>query len=114
MIGIISCNQLRDAVSSQYALSAVHDSLLQLAAGRVIQPPAVEIRVPGHGELHVKGGHVVGDEWIVVKVARAWPDLASAGPLTRREDAITVADLCGIGAADVAIAAAARRGINLP
>ena len=41
----------------------------------------------------------------------AWPP---DGPLTRRKDAITVADLCGIGAEDAAIAAAALRGINLP
>jgi ornithine cyclodeaminase/alanine dehydrogenase-like protein (mu-crystallin family) len=45
---------------------------------------------------------------------RAWPDLVSDGPLTGRKDAITVADLCGIGAEDAAIAAAALRGINLP
>jgi len=69
MIGIISPNQLRDALSWPDAVSAVRDALVHLAAGRVIQPPAVEIRMPGHGELHVKGGHVVDDDWIVVKVA---------------------------------------------
>ena len=61
MIGVVNPDQLHDAVSWQDALSAVHDSLMHLAAGRVIQPPAVEIRMPGHGELHVKGGHVVDD-----------------------------------------------------
>ncbi len=54
MIGVISPNQLRDAVNWPDAVSAIRDSLVQLGAGRVIQPPAVEIRMPGHGELHIK------------------------------------------------------------
>lgn len=69
MIGVISPDQLHDALGWHEAVNTIRDSLVQLGAGRVIQPSAVEICVPGGGELHVKGGHVVGNGWIVVKVA---------------------------------------------
>ena len=51
--------------------------------------------------------------------AVSWQDALSAvrDPLMhlmRGEDAVTVAGLCGIGAEDAAIAAAALRGINIP
>jgi len=45
--------------------------------------------------------------------AIAWPELAGAEPVPRSPGAITVADLCGIGAEDAAIAAAALTTIDL-
>ncbi len=45
--------------------------------------------------------------------AIAWPELAAAEPPARTAEAITIADLCGIGAEDAAIAAAALRSIDL-
>jgi ornithine cyclodeaminase len=45
--------------------------------------------------------------------AIAWPELAAGGPPTRKVGAITIADLCGIGAEDAAIAAAALRSVDL-
>ena len=69
MIGVIGPDQLRTAVTWQDAVDAVGQALIALGSGRVIQPPAVEIRMPVHGELHVKGGHILDGDWIVVKVA---------------------------------------------
>jgi len=69
MIGVIGPDQLRTAVTWQDAVDAVGQALISLGSGRVIQPPAVEIRMPVHGELHVKGGHILDGDWIVVKVA---------------------------------------------
>ena len=69
MIGVIGHDQLRTAVTWQDAVDAVGQALVSLGSGRVIQPPAVEIRMPVHGELHVKGGHILDSNWIVVKVA---------------------------------------------
>jgi ornithine cyclodeaminase len=69
MIGVIGPDQLRHAVSWQDAVDAVGQALISLGTGRVIQPPAVEILMPGGGELHVKGGHILDSDWIVVKVA---------------------------------------------
>lgn len=69
MIGVVGPEQLRSAVTWHEAVDAVGRALNSLGSGRVIQPPAVEIRMPEHGELHVKGGHLLGSDWIVVKVA---------------------------------------------
>ena len=69
MIGVIGRDQLRSAVTWQDAVDAVGQALLSLGSGRVIQPPAVEILMPDSGELHVKGGHILDSDWIVVKVA---------------------------------------------
>ena len=69
MIGVIGPAELRSAVTWHDAVDAVSQALISLGSGRVIQPPAVEILMPGHGELHVKGGHILESEWIVVKVA---------------------------------------------
>ena len=69
MIGVIGPDQLRQAVGWHQAVDAVRNSLIDLGAGRVIQPPAVELRMPERGELHVKGGHIEGSGWIVIKVA---------------------------------------------
>jgi ornithine cyclodeaminase len=69
MIGVIGPDQLRNAVSWHDAVEAVNEALVSLGAGQVIQPPAVEILMPDRGELHVKGGHVLGSDWIVIKVA---------------------------------------------
>jgi ornithine cyclodeaminase len=69
MIAVIGPDQLRDAVGWHDALGAVSQALLSLGTGRVIQPPAVEILMPVSGELHVKGGHILDSDWIVVKVA---------------------------------------------
>jgi ornithine cyclodeaminase len=69
MIGVIGHDQLRTAVTWQDAVDAVDQALISLGTGRVLQPPAVEIRMPGSGELHVKGGHILDSDWIVVKVA---------------------------------------------
>ena len=69
MIGVIGPEQLDHAVSWPQAVDAVRDALVHLGTGTVIQPPAVEIRMPERGELHVKGGHLHGSPWIVVKVA---------------------------------------------
>ncbi len=69
MIAVIGPEDLRHAVTWPQAVEAVRAALVGLSAGRVIQPPAVEIRMPEHGELHVKGGHIVGTDWIVIKTA---------------------------------------------
>ena len=69
MIGVIGPDQLRSAVTWPDAVDAVRQALICLGTGRVIQPPAVEIRMPAHGELHVKGGHILDSDWIVIKVA---------------------------------------------
>lgn len=69
MIGVIGPEQLRVAVSWPAAVDAVRQALVDLGSGRVIQPPVVEVRMPVAGELHVKGGHIHGTDWIVVKVA---------------------------------------------
>lgn len=45
--------------------------------------------------------------------AVAWPELAAGGAPARSFGAITIADLCGIGAEDAAIAAAALRSVDL-
>jgi len=69
MIGVIGPDRLRHAVSWNDAVDAVGQALINLGSGRVIQPPAVEILMPDSGELHVKGGHILDSDWIVVKVA---------------------------------------------
>ena len=69
MIGVIGPDRLRHAVSWNDAVDAVDQALINLGSGRVIQPPAVEILMPDSGELHVKGGHILDSDWIVVKVA---------------------------------------------
>jgi ornithine cyclodeaminase len=69
MIGVIGPDQLRTAVTWHDAVDAVGQALINLGSGRVIQPPAVEILMPDSGELHVKGGHILDSDWIVVKVA---------------------------------------------
>ena len=82
MIGVIGPDQLRRAVSWHEAVDAVRTALVTLGAGRVIQPPAVELRMPERGELHVKGGHIHGSNWIVIKVATGgFPDGAPTGCL---------------------------------
>ena len=69
MIGVIGPDQLRTAVTWQDAVDAVGQALISLGSGRVIQPQPVEILMPDSGELHVKGGHILDSDWIVVKVA---------------------------------------------
>lgn len=69
MIGILGPDQLRHAVTWHDAVDAVAQALASLGTGRVIQPPAVEIRMPAGGELHVKGGYFLDSDWILVKVA---------------------------------------------
>lgn len=43
--------------------------------------------------------------------ARSWPDIAANGIAERSRQAITIADLCGIGAEDAALAEAAVAGL---
>ena len=69
MLRTVTAEHLRGLVSWPDAVEAVRAALTGLAVGSVVQPPPLELRVPGRGELHVKGGHVAGSEWIVVKVA---------------------------------------------
>ena len=69
MISIVDAGRLRGAVSWEAAVGAVRDALVSVGSGRVVQPPAIELRMPDHGELHVKCGHLTGSRWIVVKIA---------------------------------------------
>lgn len=82
MIGVIDPDRLRTAVNWPDAVEAVRQALIDLGRGNVIQPPPVEVRMPVSGELHVKGGHIHGSEWIVVKVATGgFPDGPPTGCL---------------------------------
>jgi ornithine cyclodeaminase len=82
VIGVIGPDQLRQALGWAQAVEAVRAALMRLGAGQVIQPPVVELRMPDGGEMHVKGGHIAGSGWIVVKVATGgFPDGIPTGCL---------------------------------
>jgi ornithine cyclodeaminase/alanine dehydrogenase-like protein (mu-crystallin family) len=67
---IIGEDQIRAAVSLPDAIDAVRAGFAAMAAGRVRLGGTIHLDVPeAAGELHVKGAHVEGEPYIVVKVA---------------------------------------------
>lgn len=68
------------AVTRSAALECVGDALRALDNGTAIMPGQAELVLPNGGELHVKGGYLIGSEWIVFKVASgAFPTPGNGG-----------------------------------
>jgi ornithine cyclodeaminase len=57
------------AVTHERVNAAVRESLVALQSGKAILPDQVELKIPNGGELHIKGGFLLGSSWIVFKVA---------------------------------------------
>ncbi len=69
---------VRALVGSGDARRAVSDALVALAKGRAVLPDELAMVVDG-GELHVKGGYLLGSEHLSVKVASGFPGNARLG-----------------------------------
>ena len=69
-MNIINEAELRALLTYEDAVAAVENSFAQLARGAVVQPDPVNFQIERlGGEIHLKGAHVLGSEYIVLKVA---------------------------------------------
>jgi len=135
-LGVSAATDLQDAVSATDVLVTATSSRAPLIEAGWVRPgthiTALGADTVGKQELPVdlltRADLIVCDDIATAVIAgelqhatpavqsRAigWPGLAAEGPPKRHGESITVADLCGIGAEDAAIAAAALTSVDLP
>ena len=77
---IIELAAIQEVVTPEGAFAAVRSSMLTLAAGGVNAPDEFAMHLASGGELHIKGAHLDGTDWIATKVASGgFPDAPNAG-----------------------------------
>jgi len=115
---IVAEAEIRAAASIAAARSAVHGAFCALAEGSVIAPPELAMKLDHGGELHVKGAYLGGDSVevasqvgalqhapaIVDRAASLGNVVTGRAPGRRTAGQVTVADLCGLGIQDAAMA----------
>jgi ornithine cyclodeaminase len=69
---------IRGLVSRRDALDAVRQALTSLAGDQVLMPDELALAMDA-GEVHIKGGHLVGTGFAAFKVATGFPGNAAAG-----------------------------------
>jgi ornithine cyclodeaminase len=75
---ILELAQIQDLITPALALEAVRSSLLSLAAGKAVLPPAIGVETP-QGEFHLKGAYLESSDYVGFKVASGFPDNPSIG-----------------------------------
>lgn len=70
--------QVRSLVTTGDARRAVSEALTALADSKAVLPDELAMALPA-GEVHVKGGHLLGSPHAAFKVACGFPDNAAAG-----------------------------------
>jgi ornithine cyclodeaminase len=68
---IISREQATALVTPQIAIAAVRDAFSKLHRGEVVAPEEFSMSHPMSGDIHIKGAHLHGSDWMVAKVASA-------------------------------------------
>lgn len=70
MTRIISLDEIKRALGTVDAVSAIKDGFISYSDGRAVIPPVGELlfREPP-GEVHIKYGYIHGDEYYVIKIA---------------------------------------------
>jgi ornithine cyclodeaminase/alanine dehydrogenase-like protein (mu-crystallin family) len=70
MMRVLSAQEIREAVTHEELIRAVELSFAELAGGNAALPAVMEFQFPEvHGEAHVKGAHLKGTPYFVIKVA---------------------------------------------
>ena len=77
---IVELAAIQEVVTPEGAFAAVRSSMLTLSAGGVNAPDEFAMHLASGGELHIKGAHLDGTDWIAAKVASGgFPDAPNAG-----------------------------------
>jgi len=77
---LIELDQIREALAKADLLPAIEAGFIAYSQGRAVVPPVGELileRPPG--EVHIKYGYLVGDEFYVIKVASGFYDNPARG-----------------------------------
>jgi ornithine cyclodeaminase/alanine dehydrogenase-like protein (mu-crystallin family) len=72
-------SEIRDIIGPPEALRSVRQGFLKLARGEASLPGVIGFRLPGGGEVHVKGAHLHGSRYFCVKEAGGFPGNAARG-----------------------------------
>ena len=77
---IVELAAIQEVVTPATAFDAVRASMETLAAGGVNAPDEFAMHLRSGGELHIKGAHLDGSDWIAAKVASGgFPGAPNAG-----------------------------------
>jgi ornithine cyclodeaminase len=68
---IIGREQAEALVTPHIAIAAMRDAFGSLRRGEVVAPEEFSMSHPISGDIHIKGAHLHGSEWMVAKVASA-------------------------------------------
>jgi ornithine cyclodeaminase len=68
---IIGREQAQALVTPQVAIAAMRDAFASLHRGQVVAPEEFSMSHPVSGDIHIKGAHLHGSDWMVAKVASA-------------------------------------------
>ena len=68
---IISQLEVEELITPQIAIAAMRQAFLNLHQDEVVAPEEFSMTHPSGGDIHIKGAHLFGSEWMVAKVASA-------------------------------------------
>lgn len=72
---IISLNQIKEALHQINIIPAIEKAFVDYSSGNAIVPPVGELQfLNPPGDVHIKYGYIVGDEYYVVKIASGFYD----------------------------------------
>jgi ornithine cyclodeaminase len=75
MTQIVSLNQIKESLKAIDPIKAIEEGFVAYSQGKVVVPPVGEMifeRPPG--DVHIKYGYIIGDEYYVIKIASGFHD----------------------------------------
>ena len=72
-------SDIRDVIGPPEALRSVRAAFIKLAQGEASLPGVIGFRLPGGGEVHVKGAYLHGSSFFCIKEAGGFPASATLG-----------------------------------
>lgn len=80
IIDLARIREILQGIGIHDLLSAIEDGFVMYSAGRVVVPQVGHLAIPRyHGDVHIKYGYIVDDEYYVIKIASSFYDNPSIG-----------------------------------
>jgi ornithine cyclodeaminase len=75
MTDIYTIDQIKEALQGLDPIRDIEEGFVAYSQGKVVVPPVGELVFEDPpGDVHIKYGHIIGDDYFVIKIAGGFPD----------------------------------------